>query len=64
MSKFSRQLPNDPHPETEERFERLLRSTAKLVFGKPEEESQTSGAERAEDCADIQTPIDTSEDAS
>ena len=57
-------LPDAPHPETEQRFERLLRSMAKLVFGKPEEESQTSDAERGEDCAGIQTPIDTSEDAS
>jgi hypothetical protein len=37
---------------------------AKLVFGKPKEEDQTSNVKRGEDCADIQTPTDTSEDAS
>jgi hypothetical protein len=59
-----RRLSDDPHPQAEERFERLLRAMAKLVFGKPEEEPQTSDAGRDEDCADTQTPIDTSEDAS
>jgi len=59
-----RKLPDEIHPDTEQRFERLLRAMAKLVFGKPEEESQTSNAERGEGCGDIQTPIDTSEDAS
>jgi hypothetical protein len=35
-----RKFPEDLHPETEERFERLLRAIAKLVFGKPKEENQ------------------------
>jgi len=59
-----RKLPDDAHPQTEERFEKLMRSMAAMVFGKPKEESQASDEAPDEGCADIQTPIDTSEDAS
>ena len=64
MTIGKRQIPDDPHPQTEERFEKLLRSMAMLVFGKPKEESQASDEATDEGCDDIQTPIDTSEDAS
>lgn len=57
-------IPDDPYPETEQRFERLLRTMAKPVEKIPSEEDQTSDAERVEDCDDTQTPTDTSEDAS
>lgn len=57
-------LPDDPHPETEDRFERLMRSMAKPVFEKQEEESQASDEATDEGCGDTQTPKDTSEDAS
>jgi len=59
-----RQLPEDPHPETEERFEKLMRDMAKPVFEKPEEEYQASDEATDEGCDDTQTPTDTSEDAS
>ena len=62
-----KQLPDDPHPNTEDRFNRLLQEMAKpakQVEQIPSEEDQTSDAERDEDCGDTQTPTDTSEDAS
>ena len=59
-----KQLPDDPHPETEDRFNRLLRAMAKPVFETQEEESQTSDEATDEGCGDTQTPTDTSEDAS
>jgi hypothetical protein len=64
-----RQLPDDPHPEADERFHRLLRAMVNAPEPEPDEktqseESQTSNAENDEGCADIQTPTDTSEDAS
>ncbi len=59
-----KQLPDDPHPDTEDRFNRLLQEMAKPVLQKQLEEDQTSDEERDEDCGDTQTPTDTSEDAS
>lgn len=59
-----KQLPDDPHPETEDRFNRLLRSMVKPVFETREEESQTLDEATDEDCDDTQTLTDTSEGAS
>jgi hypothetical protein len=59
-----RQLPDDPNPETEARFERLLRSMATPVLQKRSEGSQASDGESDGDCDDTQTPKDISEDAS
>ena len=58
-------LPSDMHPETNERFEKLLGFMAPEADVEiPEEEQEELGPERDEDCSDIQTPTDTSEDAS
>jgi hypothetical protein len=59
-----RKLPDDPRPESEDRFNRLLKAMAKPVEQKPLEEDQTLDGERDEGCGAIQTPTDTSEDAS
>lgn len=59
-----KKLPDDLHPDTAERFEKLMRSMAKPAVEKPEEESQASDEATDEGCDDTQTPIDTSEDAS
>ena len=69
MANRKRVIPDDPHPEAEERFHRLLRAMVSAPEPEPDEktqseESQTSDGESGEDCADIQTPTDTSEDAS
>lgn len=62
-----RKLPDDPHPDAEDRFNRLLQEMVKPVKLDEQTQSgedQTSDAERDEGCGDIQTPTDTSEDAS
>jgi hypothetical protein len=59
-----RKLPTDQLPNAEERFKRLLGSMAPPAVEIPEEEPEASAPERGEDCGDIQTPTDTSEDAS
>lgn len=41
-----KQLPSDPHPDTEDRFNRLLHEMAKPVLQKQTEEDQTSDAAR------------------
>jgi len=57
-------LPDDPHPEADDRFERLLRSMATPAVQTPQEAPQIQDEEHDEDCSDTQTPTDTSEDAS
>jgi hypothetical protein len=64
MDDPKRSLPDNPHPEAEERFNRLLAAMAKPVGQIRLEEDQTLDEERDEDCGDIQTPTDTSEDVS
>jgi hypothetical protein len=58
-----RQLPPDPHPDAENRFNRLLQAMikpAKPAEQTPSEEDQTSDEARDEDCGDIQIPADAS----
>ena len=59
-----KKLPVDSHPELEARFDRLLKAMARPVEQTPQEEPQISDEEHGEDYTDIQTPTDTSEDAS
>ncbi len=56
-------LPDDPDPDTEDRFNRLLQEMAKPVLQTPEED-KTSDAARKKRRGDIQTPANTSEAAS
>jgi hypothetical protein len=57
-------IPENPHPETNARFEQLLQLMAPQAVEIPEEAPEESGLESDEDCGDTQTPRDTSEDVS
>ena len=57
-------LPENLHPGTNERFERLMTLMAPQAVEIPEEEQEESSPESDGDCNDTQTQTDTSEDAS